>query len=238
MTRKPLIEICDVNFSYSGLPILKNVNLRFQKGGFYLIIGPNGGGKTTLLSLILGLKAPTTGAIFIDGKPPSQYRSKIGYVPQSFSFDPLFPISVFEFVLMGSLSQLKWHGIWDAKVKEKAIELLLDFDILSFKDQQIGQLSGGERQRASLARALMNDPEILILDEPTNGLDVIASNFIQEKLIELKGQKTILMVSHMISDVVDAVDDITSVQCETEKISKATVCSHYKLGLYHRKERL
>lgn len=238
MTKKTLIELSHVNFSYGSAPVLKNVNLSLSRGDYYLIIGPNGGGKTSLLNLILGLKNPTSGSVSIAGASPQEFRSKIGYLPQSFSFDTMFPISVWEFVLMGCLSQLKWHGVWEIAVKKKAEELLSEFGIFDLKDRQIGQLSGGQRQRATLARALMNDPEILILDEPTNGLDIHASTFIQQKLASLKGAKTILMVTHMISDVIDEVDAIYSVQGEIEKISKTAVCNHYKLGLYHRKDGL
>lgn len=237
MKERPLIELKDVGLSYGATPVLRGVNLSFFKGGFYLIIGPNGGGKTSLLNLILGLRAPSSGSVLIHGRAPSHSRSKMGYLPQSFSFDPLFPISVWEFVLMGSLAELKWHGIWDAKIKKRARDLLDEFEMLPFKDRQIGLLSGGQRQRVSLARALMSNPEILLLDEPTNGLDIQASTFMQQKLIDLKGEKTIIMVSHMISDVIAEVDEITSVQCETEKIAKTAICSHYNLGLYHRKEK-
>jgi len=233
----PIIKIQNVNFKYESTPILKNVNLTFKRGGFHLIIGPNGGGKTTLLNLILGLKTPSSGSILINNSSPKEHRSKIGYLPQALAFDPMFPLSVKEFVLMGSLSQLKWYGTWPKTVKQKADTLLDSVSMADFKDQQIGSLSGGQRQRASMARALMNDPDILLLDEPTTGLDIQAFSFIQKELIRLKGQKTIIMVSHMIADVIDEVDDITSVQCEIEKIAKQTVCNHYKLGMYHMKDK-
>lgn len=231
----PHIEFRNVSFKYGELQVLKDINLTLKAGGFHLIIGPNGGGKTTLLMLLMGLIEPTSGKVLINGNSPKSHQAKIGYLPQCYIFDQQFPLSVLEFVMMGAISKLRWYGAWPKEVYEKAEHVLAEVEMLPNKNRQIGMLSGGQRQRASLARALIDDPEILLLDEPTSGLDVRASAFIQKKLIDLKSKKTILMVSHMIADVVNEVDDITCVQCEIEKISKETACAHHKMGMYHSK---
>ena len=228
----PHIEFQEVFFQYGNTEVLKNVNLSFKHGGFHLIIGPNGGGKTTLLKLLMGILEPTKGKILISGKAK---RPHIGYVPQSFLFDDQFPLSVLEFVMMGAISKLNWYGTWPKSIYERAYQVLDEVEMMPFKDRQIGKLSGGQRQRAAMARALIDDPEILLLDEPTSGLDVSASEFIQKKLIQMKSKKTILMVSHMISDVINEVDDITCVQNGIEKISKEKACEHHRIGIYHAK---
>ncbi len=229
------ITITNVSFQYNSTLILQDVNLTFKCGSFYLLIGPNGGGKTTLLKLIMGLLEPTKGEISIYERLPKYNLNYIGYIPQSFTFDRKFPISVKEFIMMGAISRLKWYGAWPAEILEKADKLLDEMEIKTLKDRQIGTLSGGQLQRAAMARALINNPRILLLDEPTNGLDVDSSMFIQQKLTSLKSDKTIIMVSHMISDIIDSVDEIECVQCSVEKITKNTICSHYKIGLYHQK---
>lgn len=234
-SKEPIIEFKDASFNYGSLPVLKNIDLAFAKGGFYLLIGPNGGGKTTLLKLIMGLLSAKSGEVTVFGKNPMMSRLAMGYVPQSFLFDPVFPINVEEFVLMGCLSQLTWRGTYPKECYQKAHTILDQVELGTLKDRPLGTLSGGQRQRASLARALLSDPEILILDEPTSGLDIEASSFIIQQLRGLKHQKTIIMVSHMISDVIDEVDQVIIVEGQTEIITKEAACAHYKLGMYHNK---
>lgn len=234
-SEKPIINFQDVSFSYGSLPVLKNIELSFQKGGFYLLIGPNGGGKTTLLKLILGLLAPKSGVVTVFEKKPSQSRLSMGYVPQSFFFDLDFPLNVEEFVLMGCLSKLTWYGRYPKECYQKTNAILEEVELLSLKHRTLGTLSGGQRQRAYLARALVGEPEILLLDEPTSGLDIEASNFIIQKLKQLKKKKTILMSSHMVSDLIGEVDEVIAVAGKPEIITKESVCIHYKLGMYHPK---
>jgi zinc transport system ATP-binding protein len=235
MTIKDLnfIHLENVSYQYGARSVLENVTLSLKRGGFYLFVGPNGGGKTTLLKLIMGLLTPTRGTITINGKPPKEHPASIGYVPQTFFFDPLFPLSVEEFVRMGELSKLTWYGTWPPGVKEKTLEMLDFMGILKEKDRSIGAISGGQRQRASLARALMSDPEIIILDEPTTGLDAEVSKLIQEKILEHSKKKTILFVTHTIPDILSEIDQAICVKGKIEILKKEAICNHHSLGVYH-----
>lgn len=228
-----MIECKNVSFQYREALILKDINLSFVRGGFYVLMGPNGGGKTTLLKLIMGLLHPKTGAMLIEGRPPEQRRLSIGYVPQMLLFDPLFPLTVLECVLMGQLSKLSWYGLFPKEVKERALSLLNSLGILGLKNRTIGSLSGGQRQRMLLARALLCDPDILLLDEPTSGLDAEATLFIQTKLQEIRGVKTVLMVTHSLSDITQAVDQAICISTTATTISHNQLCKHYAMGVYH-----
>lgn len=227
------MQIDHLFYRYGQVEVLSNITLSLKRGGFYLIIGPNGGGKTTFLKLLMGFLTPQFGSIQIFGKSPIEMRSQMGYVPQSFLFDPLFPLTVEEFVLMGHLSKLTWYGKFPREVKQKATEWMDILGVLSFRKEQIGKVSGGQRQRAALARALLCDPEILILDEPTTGLDTEAAYVIDERLRALKGKKTVLMVSHHIPNFLDIVDEVICIRGTSEVVAKDTVCSHHALGVYH-----
>jgi zinc transport system ATP-binding protein len=227
------ISIENLSFSYDSTPILENCNLEFKKNGTYLIIGPNGGGKSTLLNLILSLLKPTTGTIKIEGQDSKNFRHRIGFVPQNISFDPLFPINIFEFVLMGALSKLTFFGNYKKQERNKALSLLKTMGILDLKNKSIAEVSGGQRQRALLARALMNDPDILIFDEATSHLDPTASQFIWDFLHDLNGKKTILMVSHEIPKSIDMIDQVICVQKHIEIIKKDKICEHFAMGVYH-----
>jgi len=155
------------------------------------IIGPNGGGKSTLLKLILGLLTPNKGKITIFGDKNRKNINKIGYVPQNSNVNSSFPISVTDVLLMGKL------GKTSIKINEdKFLELLKTLDILKFKNKKIGELSGGQRQRVFIARALVSEPEILILDEPLSGIDVDGQRKFYEILTELNKKITIIVVSH------------------------------------------
>ncbi len=227
------IHLDNVSYRYDLVSVLDNITLSLKRGGFYLFVGPNGGGKTTLLKLIMGLLTPTSGSITINEVPPKERLSSIGYVPQTLLFDPLFPLSIEEFVQMGELSKLTWYGAWPKGVKEKTLEMLDFVGILKEKDRSIGSVSGGQRQRASLARALMSNPEILILDEPTTGLDPEVSKLIQEKIVENKYKKTILFVTHTIPEFLNEVDQIVCVKGKIEILKKEAICAHHSLGVYH-----
>lgn len=234
MQKQPtVIELKNVSFQYGEALILKDISLSFAKGGFYILMGPNGGGKTTLLNLIMGLLTPKTGTILVQGAPPEQMRCSIGYVPQTLLFDALFPLTVLECVLMGHLSQLSWYGKYPKSVKDNALYLLNSLGILGLKNRTVGSLSGGQRQRTFLARALLCDPDILLLDEPTSGLDMEASAFIQSKLQEIRGKKTILMVTHSLSEMTQSIDQAICISTTATLISNNQLCKHYAMGVYH-----
>lgn len=219
------IEIDDLCFSYEGVNVLERLNLYVQKGEFIGIMGPNGGGKTTLLKLLMGFLRPSSGTIRVEGK--------ISYVPQAHRTDRDFPIAVSELILLGALSKTTFWGTYPAEVKEKANDLMDRLGLTAHKNKVFGSLSGGLAQRALLARALLSDPDLLLLDEATANIDVASTKVIFEILEELKGKKTILLVTHDLKTIIERVDRVLCVQCEVTSILPKDVCEHFALGLYH-----
>src|ERR1700733_1148900 len=157
-------------FQYEETPILENVSFVIKQGEFVGIFGPNGGGKTTLLKLLLGFLKPQKGTVEILGESPKVAREKMGYVPQISHLDRQFPITVLEVVMMGCLDKSPWHS-YTEDAKEKAREALQEVDMLDFQNHSFGTLSGGQAQRVLIARALVSKPTILLLDEPTASVD-------------------------------------------------------------------
>lgn len=202
-------------------------------GEFIGVIGPNGGGKTTFLKLLMGFLIPTQGKIEIFGKTPEAARLKIGYVPQSLRYDKQFPISVLEVVLMGRLSKLSWLGKYTKEDQEAAQEALQTVDMWEFRKQAFGTLSGGQAQRTLIARALISKPELLLLDEPTASVDTNAQQEIYELLKSLQGKITMLMVTHDLSVAVEHVEKVLCIQQTAMMLSLQQVCEHFALGLYH-----
>ncbi|WAA10113.1 metal ABC transporter ATP-binding protein [Fervidibacillus albus] len=192
------IDIRDLTVFYDDVLALEQINLTVQKGDFLTIIGPNGGGKSTLIKSILGLVSPTVGLIKIFGIPTRKSHGSVGYVPQFSKFDRKFPISVIEVVLMGRLTARS--GFFHKYVKEdweKAEEILARLHLSDLKDRQIGQLSGGQLQRVLIARAMVGNPAIYLLDEPTASVDSESKTFIYELLRQLNEEgKTIVLVTH------------------------------------------
>jgi len=192
----PAIELKDVWFSYNGEMVLKEIALTVERNDFLVMIGPNGGGKTTLLKLILGLLVPDRGHISVFGEQPARAMHRIGYVPQNIGINKGFPVSVFDVALMGRLgnrSYLRRYTKEDVSIAQKALEIV---DIWDFRNERIDNLSGGQRQRVYIARALAAKPDILILDEPTASIDMKGQARIYEIMKELNSRMTILVVSH------------------------------------------
>jgi len=159
------------------------------------LIGPNGGGKTTLFRLLLGLLKPAQGTIRIFGNSPDRVRTRVGYVPQYARFDPRFPISVRDVVSMGRLTNLS-TGAYKAADREAAAEVLQEVNLLDLQNRPFADLSGGQRQRVLIARALASKPELLLLDEPTANLDRSTEARLYDLLRKLNQRLTILMASH------------------------------------------
>ncbi len=196
MEKPPVVDIENVSFSYNGFQVLEDVNLKVDEGDFLSIVGPNAGGKTTLLKLILGLISPTTGNIRVFGKPPVKVRSLIGYMPQKASLDPLFPVSVMDVVLMGRLGNGGKLGPFGRLDKETAAEALRQVELYEIRNRPFSSLSGGQAQRVLIARALVSSPELLLLDEPTSNIDAVVETELFEILNRLNKRMTIAVVTH------------------------------------------
>jgi zinc transport system ATP-binding protein len=208
MANQELVRLEDVYVHYDHVAVLEDVNLSIKQGDFLGIIGPNGGGKTTLLKVVLGLVKPSRGEVTVLGSTPQQNRKFIGYVAQYSLFDHDFPISVLEVVLMGRYGRVGLTRRFSSKDKKAAFKALETVEMLDYKDKQIGRLSGGEQQRVFIARALVAEPKMLLLDEPTTGVDMPMQTEFYELLARLKRKMSIVLVSHDISAVSIYVDKI------------------------------
>ena len=195
----PAIQLDGVSLAFRGMPVLEDVNLRVEPGQFLGLIGPNGGGKSVLLKVILGLLEPDAGTVRVFGRPPGDARGTIAYVPQYARFDSTFPIRVIDVVLMGRLGRGKSGGRFDAQDRAAAGEALERMEIADLAQRQIGKLSGGQLQRVSIARALAVEAPILLLDEPTANLDSPIAVELYTLLESMTPERTIVLVSHDIS---------------------------------------
>ena len=191
-----VISLDHVWAGYPQTPVLEDINLTVNDLDFVGLIGPNGGGKTTLLKVLLGLLKPQQGTVEILGKSVKQGRRYIGYVPQLLELDRNFPITVKDVVSMGRLSKGKLFRRYNKKDREIIRRSLEQVDMTDKGDRPIGELSGGERQRVYIARALASEPKILLLDEPTANVDSRIQSSIYELLRELNQSITIVMISH------------------------------------------
>jgi len=203
-----IVRLENVWVSYNGTPALEDVNLVVVEHDFLGVIGPNGGGKSTLLKVILGLVKPQRGSVSVLGSLPERSRNRIGYVPQHSNYDHDFPVSVMEVVLMGRYGKRGILKPYDGSDREAAEKALARVGMLSHAHTQIGQLSGGQQQRTFIARALVSDPALLLLDEPTASVDSAMQTDFYELLEELKREMAIVMVSHDIGAVSVFVDKI------------------------------
>lgn len=213
----PVVTFEDVCFSYGGPLVLEHVDLAIEKGEFMGLVGPNGGGKSTLLKILLGLLEPASGRVRVLGDEPAQARRAVGYVPQFAAFPRDFPISAEEMVLQGRLGHTRLLGGYRAADHEIARQAMLDTEIWDLHARPIGSLSGGQLQRVLIARALATRPRLLVLDEPTANIDLRAEKDIFDLLKELNARMTILVVSHDIGFISQYV---TRVAC----LNRTLVC--------------
>jgi zinc transport system ATP-binding protein len=190
------VEIRNVSVTLSGVLVLEDVSLTLEQGDFLGIIGPNGGGKTTLLRVILGLIEPGAGEVHIFGEAPSRARGEVGYVPQYARFDASFPIDVLEVVLMGRLSRRTLLSRLTDEDRVAAHAALARVQMDDLASRQIGELSGGQLQRVLIARALAVEPRILLLDEPAASVDTRIGRNVYELLEDLARETTVVLVSH------------------------------------------
>lgn len=233
MKKESVIEVKDLTFGYAPHEVVLNkVHFRVEKGDFWGIIGPNGGGKSTLLKLLLGLLKPWKGSIHIHGSEGSPPKG-VAYVPQSLSVDRKFPITVMEVVLGARLKHLSCWGRFQKDDHEKATDALHTVGLSSLASSSFGELSGGQAQRVFIARALASEASILLLDEPMSSADPHAEASILETIEKLCGTLTILMVTHNVRALLSRVQGVLCVQGASVLMQPKEVCEHFALGLYH-----
>lgn len=229
--KKDVILIKDMSFTYDTHPALENVNISIPELEMVGIVGPNGGGKTTLLRLMLGLLKPGSGTITVLGTTPEHAAHHIGYVPQHRLFDPLFPVSVLDVVLMGRVGRT-WGGRFSQTDKEAAFQALNDVDLFDKRKNAFADLSGGQRQRTLIARALSSSAELLFFDEPTANVDSFAEKKLYELLSKLNEKLTILIVSHDVGFVSKYVSSVICVNRTVRIHPTSEVSGHAIQDIY------
>ena len=210
-----IVEIKDLDFAYGGEAVLEDVSLNVRPKDFIAIIGPNGGGKTTLLKLVLGLLPPAKGTVRVDGKSPQEASPCIGYVPQNVHANHSFPITAIDVVLMGKIEPKNRWSRRSAANRREAMAALERMEMEAHADKKIGMLSGGQRQRVFIARALVAQPKLLLLDEPTASIDTKGQADFYRLLRELNQDMTVLVVSH---DLLVVSRYVKSVACVNKKL--------------------
>lgn len=206
-----IIQIKNLSFSYHKQKVLEEINLEVEEKDFLAIIGPNGGGKSTLLKVILGLYPIKDGSIHTFGELPKKNLAKIGYVPQNTNVNTDFPIKVIEVVLMGHIGTKRPLFGYAKDEKACALGALAQVGMETYANEKIGSLSGGQRQRVMIARALCANPQILILDEPTASIDVEGQQQIYTLLKKLNQSMTIIVVSHDISVIIQYANKVVHI---------------------------
>ena len=226
----PIFDVKNLYFKVADQEILFNVSLEIFAQEYIAIIGPNGGGKTTLIRILLGLETQTKGEVKIFGKRIKDFREwhKIGYVPQRATHvDASFPGSVEDVVKMGRVSQRKLFARENEEDKRLVVEAMQKMDVYDLKDKMIGTLSGGQRQRVMIARALASKPEILILDEPNTGVDVASQKRFYDLLGVLNKEEkiTIVFITHDVGVIADDIARLFTIN------QKAIICNNPKEAL-------
>lgn len=217
MTRPdPVVEIKDLNFSSNGKSILRNVNLTISHLDSTCVVGPNGGGKSTLIKLIMGLLQPDNGIIKLMGMAPADSRVRVGYVPQYANFDPDFPVTVLEVAIMGRLGT--WGGAYSKSDKRRAMDALGEMEMADYAKARFSELSGGQMQRVLIARALASAASMLILDEPTSNVDAHVEFSLLEILQKLNNDMAIILVTHDLGF--------------TSKFFKSVVCVNHDVHIH------
>ncbi len=204
----PILEIRDLTFGYGGEVILDRVSLNVYPRDYLAILGPNGGGKTTLLKLVLGLLTPWSGQI-VDHLPPR--RGKFGYVPQFSTFDRSFPLRVAEAVLMGRLGRRGLIRPYTREDREAVARALERLQLTPLARAHISELSGGQLQRVLIARALVSDPDILFLDEPTASIDAESREVLKSVLAEQNERIPIVVVTHDVTSIAGVIRHVACV---------------------------
>jgi len=223
----PIFDVKNMSFEVKGQVVLSNISLEIFNGQYIAIIGPNGGGKTTLVRMLLGLEKPSSGSIKLYGKKIKNFKQwhKIGYVPQRASLvDENFPATVQDIVNMGRTSKRSIFSKHTQEDKHAVEDAMIKMDVLDLKEKMVGTLSGGQRQRVMIARALASYPEILILDEPNTGVDMVSQKRFYALLAKLNKEDniTILFITHDIGVIADDIGRLFTIN------QKATICNDPK----------
>ena len=229
----PIIELEHVDFGYiPGELTLEHVDLTVNSGESGCVVGPNGGGKSTLLKLFLGLIQPTRGKVRLFGVSPEVGRRRVGYMPQYHLLDRVFPITVFEVVLTGRMNS--WLPFWYSRADRSAARRALEeIGMAQLADRSFSSLSGGQRQRVLIARALACEPDLLLLDEPTANIDPGAEEQFYGLLDELRRRMTVLTVSHDLGFVSREVDSVICVNRRVVKHRAADFSAETADAVYH-----
>ena len=215
MMPEPVIEFDDVCFAYEREEVLHNVNFRIVARDMVALVGPNGGGKTTLLRLALGFLRPKFGAVRVFGSAPEAVRRRIGYVPQHVMFDPQFPVDALDVVKMGRVDRRR-AGPYRRSDAQEAVRALEQVDMADLRKRPFSELSGGERQRVLIAQALVSGPDLLLMDEPTANVDYLVEHRLYELLHALNERLTVVIVSHNLNVITGHVTRVVCVNRTAE----------------------
>ncbi len=237
METVPAIAMDGVTFSYDGHAVLEDVRFTIPAGEFVTIVGPNGGGKTTLLLLALGLIHPARGTVRVLGTTPEGARPRIGYMPQYARIDPTFPARVVDVVLMGRLGGRRF-GAYTPDDRAAAADALRQVELENHAPRRFADLSGGERQRVLIARALASTPALLLLDEPTSSLDVAMERELFDLLGALRDRMTVVLVSHDLGFVSSFTDTVVCVKRTVAVHAMSEVTGDLIMEMYGRDVRM
>jgi zinc transport system ATP-binding protein len=232
MAADPPVLLSGVSFSYEGVTALSEVSLAIEAGDTVSVVGPNGGGKTTLLKLILGLLRPSRGVIRLFGRPPEEARKRVGYVPQTVLYDPQFPMQVEDVVLMGRLGS-RMAGPYSRRDRDAAGAALEAVGLAGLERRGFSAISGGQRQRVLVARALASEAEILLLDEPTSHVDRTAEEGLYALLGELSKKLTLVIASHDLGVVWSLTSKVICVNVTAKIHPTATLPGEMIQALYN-----
>lgn len=212
----PSVEVTNVTVAFDGRTVLRDINWTVPAGHLAAIIGPNGGGKSTLLRTIVGRVRPTRGHVRIFGQDVSRHRTALAYLPQNEEIDWNFPIRTIDVVLQGRLGRgVRWWRPVDQRDRQRALEALERVRLRSEAMRPIGDLSGGQRQRALLARALLQDASLILFDEPATGLDATAQHDLLDIMKELRDEgRTVITTTHDLDCLTDGFDNVLCIRGE------------------------
>jgi zinc transport system ATP-binding protein len=203
---KKIVELKDIYFSYDGVPVLSGINLDIFEKDIIAVMGPNGGGKTTMLKIMLGLVKPDRGKVLVMGRKPEEGRKRLGYLQQNPDIDLSFPLSVYDVVLMGRYkAPLKRYGNADVEAAYEALDLV---GMEKMPGRHISMLSGGQLQRVLIARAIARKPELLLMDEPLSNIDAGTQKSFYELFQRLGKKMSVVFVTHDISAISSYVEKV------------------------------